>query len=79
MGTDSTGSVLTRLSLPAMSSLLIHATYNVVDSLFVGRYIGTPGLAAVGLNFPFFIFSHWHWRSGWRRVRGDHFAPPRGR
>ncbi len=56
MGTDPTLAVLIRLSLPAMSSLFINATYNVVDSLFVGRYVGTAGLAAVGVIFPFFIF-----------------------
>ena len=55
LGTDPTWSVLVRLSLPAMTGLFINATYNVVDSLFVGRHVGTAGLAAVGVIFPFFI------------------------
>lgn len=46
---------LLRLSLPAMGGLVINATYNVADSLFVGRFVGTEGLAAVGLNFPVMI------------------------
>ncbi len=55
LGTDPTHRVLMRLALPATASLLINATYNVVDSLFVGRFVGTAGLAAVGLNFPLMI------------------------
>lgn len=56
LGSDPTHRILLRLALPAISSLLINATYNVVDSLFVGRFVGTDGLAAVGLNFPLQIF-----------------------
>lgn len=35
---------------------MINATYNVADSIIVGRFVGTDGLAAVGLNFPVNIF-----------------------
>jgi putative MATE family efflux protein len=56
LGSDSTFKALIRLSLPAIASLLINATYNIVDSLFVGREVGTVGLSAVGFNFPLFIF-----------------------
>ena len=56
LGTEPVFTVLSRLALPATASLLINATYNVVDSLFVGRLVGTVGLAAVGLNFPLQIF-----------------------
>ncbi len=56
LGTEPTMKILIRLALPSIASLLINATYNIVDSLFVGRYVGTLGLAAVGLNFPLFIF-----------------------
>lgn len=55
MGTDPTWKVLIRLSVPAMTSLIINAAYNVVDLLFVSRYVGTAGLAAVGINLPVFI------------------------
>ncbi len=56
LGTDPTLKVLIRLALPSMASLLINASYNIIDSLFVGRVVGTVGLAAVGLNFPYYIF-----------------------
>lgn len=55
MGTDPTWKVLIRLAVPAMTSLIINAAYNVVDLLFVSRYVGTAGLAAVGINLPIFI------------------------
>lgn len=56
LGSEPTQRILARLALPATASLLINATYNVVDSLFVGRFVGTDGLASVGLNFPLQIF-----------------------
>ena len=55
-GNDPTHRILLRLALPAISSLLINATYNVVDALFVGHFVGTDGLASVGLNFPLQMF-----------------------
>ena len=56
LGTEPTHKVLTRLALPATAGLVINALYNIVDSVFVGRFVGTEGLAAVGLNFPLQIF-----------------------
>ncbi len=56
LGTDPIARLLGRLALPAIASLLVNATYNVADSIFVGRFVGTDGLAAVGLNFPLNIF-----------------------
>ena len=53
---EPTARLIARLSIPAISSLLINATYNVADSIIVGRFVGTEGLAAVGLNFPVNIF-----------------------
>ena len=56
LGTEPTYKVLTKLALPATAGLAINALYNIVDSVFVGRFVGTEGLAAVGLNFPLQIF-----------------------
>jgi len=47
LGTEPTHRVLTRLAVPATASLIINATYNIVDSIFVGRFVGTDGLASV--------------------------------
>ena len=51
MGTMPVGKLMFTMSLPAMISMIIHALYNIVDSIFVGM-IGEPALAAVTLIFP---------------------------
>ena len=38
MGTGKMFPLILSMSLPAMFSMLIQALYNIVDSLFVGRY-----------------------------------------
>ncbi|MGL4388589.1 MAG: MATE family efflux transporter [Brevinema sp.] len=41
--------ILLTLSLPAMLSGLIDSLYNTVDSIFVGYFVGTDGLAALSV------------------------------
>lgn len=46
--------LLTRFAIPAITSMLIAAIYNVVDTLFVGR-IGTEAIGATSVAFPLFM------------------------
>jgi putative MATE family efflux protein len=39
-------------SLPMLAANVFQQLYNVVDSIVVGKYIGTVALAAVGASFP---------------------------
>lgn len=50
-GTERIGRILLRLAPPVMFAQLIQALYNVVDSLFVGRY-GASALTAVSVIYP---------------------------
>jgi len=52
MGTMSVPKLIVKMSLPMMVSMLVLATYNVVDSIFVSR-ISENALTAVSLVFPF--------------------------
>lgn len=46
---DSVSSLLVKLSIPAIVSMLIAAIYNIVDRIFVGQ--SDPlGLTAIGLS-----------------------------
>lgn len=49
--TESVGKILIRLAPPVMLAQLIQALYNIVDSLFVGRYSGS-GLTALSIIYP---------------------------
>ena len=44
--------LLIHFAFPAMIGMIAGAIYNIVDRIFVGRYVGTDGLAAITLSFP---------------------------
>ena len=50
-GTEKIGKILFRLAPPVMLAQLIQALYNIVDSLFVGRY-SDFGLTALSIIYP---------------------------
>lgn len=45
-------SLLWKYSLPAVTGMVVSALYNVVDSIFVGRGVGSIALTAVTIAFP---------------------------
>ena len=49
--TEKISKVLFRLAPPVMLAQLIQALYNIVDSLFVGRY-SESGLTALSIIYP---------------------------
>lgn len=51
MGTESIGKLLLEFSLPAMLAMFVTASYNIVDSIFIGR-LGSEALAALSVAFP---------------------------
>jgi MATE family, multidrug efflux pump len=44
--------LLFKLSLPATIGMIVMALYNVVDTIFVGRGVGSLGIAALAIVFP---------------------------
>jgi putative MATE family efflux protein len=44
--------LLMTLSVPAIVGMVVQALYNVVDTFFVSRYVGTLGVAGVAVAFP---------------------------
>jgi putative MATE family efflux protein len=55
LGTQSIGKLLVRLSVPATVAMLVMALYNVVDTIFVGRGVGTEAIGGLTIAFPFQI------------------------
>ena len=49
---ENIGALLWRLSIPATVGMLVMATYNVVDAIFIGRGVGTLGIAGLAICFP---------------------------
>lgn len=52
LGSEKVSTLLMNLSIPAMVGMLVMAAYNLADAIFIGRGIGTLGLAAVSIAFP---------------------------
>ena len=53
LDTDRIGKLLFKLAVPAFFGMLVMALYNVVDTIFIGRYIGSLGIAGLSIVFPF--------------------------
>jgi len=40
------------LAIPTVLSALVYTTYSIIDGIFIGRYVGADGLAALNLAVP---------------------------
>jgi putative MATE family efflux protein len=52
LGSEGVGSLLFRLSVPSIVGMTALATYNLVDAIFIGRFVGPLGLAGLTVVFP---------------------------
>ncbi len=51
-GSDSIGKLLKEQAIPASVGILIMSIYGIVDTIFVGRWIGSMGIAAITVVMP---------------------------
>ncbi|MCF4114439.1 MULTISPECIES: MATE family efflux transporter [Dethiosulfovibrio] len=58
LGKEPVGRLLAKLSIPAMTGMLVMASYNVADTIFVGRGVGPLGLGAIASAFPIQFIVH---------------------
>ncbi len=52
LGFEPIGQLLVRFALPAITSMIVNAIYNIVDQIFIGRGVGYLGNAATTIAFP---------------------------
>jgi putative MATE family efflux protein len=55
--TDNVGKLLLKLTIPAFIGMVVITLYNVVDTIFVGQYVGQLGIAALSIVFPIQMLS----------------------
>lgn len=55
MGEKSIPNLLLNFSYPAIIGMVVNATYNVVDRIFIGRGVGALGIAGATIGFPIMI------------------------
>ncbi|HPQ91834.1 MAG TPA: MATE family efflux transporter [Mesotoga prima] len=56
LGEEKIGRLLLSLSLPATIGMLVQAMYNFVDTIFVGKGVGSMGIAGISISLPVQIF-----------------------
>ena len=51
------GRLLFKLSVPAFFGMFVMTLYNVIDTIFIGHYVGPIGIAGLSIVFPFQMLS----------------------
>ncbi|MBR9920260.1 MAG: MATE family efflux transporter [Bacteroidetes bacterium] len=52
LGIRPIGKLLTKMAVPASIGILVMSIYFIVDTIFVGRFVGTLGIAAITVVMP---------------------------
>lgn len=52
------GRLLARLTLPTVMGMMVSALYNLVDTIFVGQWVGTLAIGALAIAFPLQMLVH---------------------
>ena len=57
LDSDRVGRLLIMFTIPAFISMAVHTLYNVVDTIFIGRYVGRDAIGGLTLVFPIQMLS----------------------
>ena len=57
LDSDHVGRLLLTLTMPAFFAMAVNTLYNIVDTIFIGQYVGPLGIAGLALVFPIQILS----------------------
>ena len=52
LGTESIGKLIAQYSIPSVIAMVVNAIYNVVDRIFIGKFVGEAALASLTIAFP---------------------------
>lgn len=55
MQTDKIVSLILRFSIPSMVAILVNTIYNIIDRIFIGRFIGEEALAGLTIVYPIML------------------------
>lgn len=52
LGKEKVGTLLFKMSAPAIVGMLVQTLYNIIDGIFIGHYVGPEGLGAIHIVMP---------------------------
>jgi putative MATE family efflux protein len=55
LNTDRIGPLLVKLALPSLIGMAVYGLYNVINTIFVGHYVGSLGIAGLSIVFPLYM------------------------
>lgn len=55
LGEEKILKLLLKFSVPAIVGMLVNALYNIVDRIFIGRGVGSLGIAGITIGFPIML------------------------
>ena len=53
LGTERVGKLLLKYAMPAIIAMTASSLYNIVDSIFIGQFVGPLALGALTVAKPF--------------------------
>jgi putative MATE family efflux protein len=51
------GRLLVKMAMPAFIGMFVQTTYNVVNTIFIGHFVGTEAIAGLSIVFPLQMFA----------------------
>ncbi len=57
LDTDRIGWLLIKMALPAFAGMFVQSLNNVINTIFVGQYVGTDAIGGLGIVFPLQMFA----------------------
>lgn len=57
LGTESIGKLIAQYSIPSVIAMVVNAIYNVVDRIFIGKFVGEAALASLTIAFPIMMIT----------------------
>ena len=57
LDTDKIGRLLMVLSVPMFAGSIAQVIYAIIDTIFIGRYVGSLGMGALSIAFPLQMFA----------------------
>jgi len=57
LDTDRVGRLLVKLSVPMFLGSIAQVIYSIVDTIFIGHYVGPLGMAGISIAFPLQMFA----------------------
>lgn len=52
LGNHRISSLLLQFSIPAIVGMVVNSLYNIIDRIFVGRFVGTDALSGIAITMP---------------------------